>query len=68
MALTLRPIVLVNLDLVDTVGCCASLRRFSPALVFSVLFAAVFASFRSRAALQVEVIALRHQLGVCIAR
>ena len=40
------------------------LRRFSPAVVFSALFAAVLASFRNRAALQVEVLALRHQLGV----
>ena len=40
------------------------LRRFSPALVFSALIAAVLASFRTRAALQVEVLALRHQLGV----
>ncbi len=40
------------------------LRRFSPALVFLALFAAVLASFRNRAALQVEVLALRHQLGV----
>ena len=40
------------------------LRRFSPALVFSALFAAVLASFRNRAALQVEVLALRHQLGI----
>ena len=40
------------------------LRRFSPTLVFSALFAAVLASFRNRAALQVEVVALRHQLGV----
>ena len=40
------------------------LRRFSPALVLSALFAAVLASFRNRAALQVEVLALRHQLGV----
>lgn len=40
------------------------LRRFSPTLVFSALFAAVLASFRNRAALQVEVLALRHQLGV----
>jgi putative transposase len=41
-----------------------SLRRFSPALVFSALFVAVLASFRNRAALQVEILALRHQLGV----
>jgi len=40
------------------------LRRFSPALVFSALFAAVLASFRNRAVLQVEILALRHQLGV----
>jgi len=40
------------------------LRRFSPDLVFSALFAAVLASFRNRAALQVEILALRHQLGV----
>jgi putative transposase len=30
----------------------------------SALSAAVFASFRSRAALQLEILALRHQLGV----
>jgi hypothetical protein len=40
------------------------LRRFSPAHVFSALFAAVLASFRNRAALQVEVLAPRHELGV----
>jgi hypothetical protein len=40
------------------------LRRFSPALVLSALFASLWASFRSRAALQLEILALRHQLGV----
>ena len=40
------------------------LRRFSPALVCSALFAAVLASLRDRTALQVEVLAHRHQLGV----
>ena len=40
------------------------LRNFSPALVFSALFAAVMDSFRNRAALQVEILALRHQIGV----
>jgi hypothetical protein len=40
------------------------LRRFSPTVVFSALFAAVLASFRNRAALQVEILALGHQLGV----
>jgi hypothetical protein len=39
-------------------------RRFSPALVFSALLAYLLASFRSCAALQIEVFALRHQLGV----
>jgi putative transposase len=32
--------------------------------LFSALFASVFASFRSHAALQLEVLALRHQIGV----
>jgi hypothetical protein len=40
------------------------LHRFSSALVFSALLASLFASFRSRAALQLEIFALRHQLGV----
>jgi hypothetical protein len=40
------------------------LRRFSPTLIFSALFAAVLASFRNRVALQVEILALRHQFGV----
>jgi transposase InsO family protein len=39
-------------------------RRFSPARVFAALFATFLASFRSRAALQLEILALRHQLGV----
>ena len=33
-------------------------------IVFSALIAALVASFRSRAALQMEILALRHQLGV----
>src|SRR6266404_3049064 len=40
------------------------LRRFSPSAISSALFASVLASFRSRTALQIEVIALRHQLCV----
>jgi transposase InsO family protein len=40
------------------------LHWFSPALVFSAFLASLFASFRSRAALQLEIFALRHQLGV----
>jgi putative transposase len=38
--------------------------RFPSWHLLSALLAAVFASFRSRAALQLEVLALRHQLGV----
>jgi hypothetical protein len=40
------------------------LRRFSPTHVFAALFATFLAFFRSRAALQIEILALRHQLGV----
>ena len=40
------------------------LRRFSPTCVFAALLATFLASFRSRAALQLEILALRHQLGV----
>jgi transposase InsO family protein len=39
-------------------------RRFSPAPIFRALFAALLTSLRSRAALQLEIVALRHQLGV----
>src|SRR6516225_3082103 len=39
-------------------------RRFSPALVVTALFPSVLAVFRSRAVLQLEILALRHQLGV----
>jgi len=52
-----------NADLIDEVGVSFP-RRFSPALVFSAFFASLLASFRSRAALQLEALALRHQLGV----
>jgi hypothetical protein len=38
--------------------------RFSPGVISGALFASVWASFRSRAALQIEVLSLRHQLGV----
>ena len=38
--------------------------RFPGGHLLSALSAAVFASFRSRAALQLEILALRHQLGV----
>ena len=39
-------------------------RRSSPAVVFAAFFASLSASFRSRSALQLEILALRHQLGV----
>jgi putative transposase len=39
-------------------------RRFSPRGVVSAFFASLLLSFRSRAALQLEILALRHQLGV----
>src|SRR5947209_12701105 len=38
--------------------------RFSFGPLFSALFASLSAWFRSRAALQLEILALRHQLGV----
>src|SRR3954469_14388032 len=40
------------------------LLRFACVPALSALFATVLASFRRRAALQVEILALRHQLGV----
>jgi hypothetical protein len=48
------PVVPVNSDVIDW--------GLDP--LFPALFASVFASFRSRAALQLEILALRHQLGV----
>jgi transposase InsO family protein len=39
-------------------------RRFSPALVLKAFLASFLASFRSRAALQLEILALRHQIAV----
>jgi putative transposase len=41
-----------------------SLRRFSPTAVLSAFCAFVAASLRSQAALQIEILALRHQLNV----
>lgn len=38
--------------------------RFAPVDVFSAFFASLVLSFRSRAALQLEILALRHQLGI----
>jgi hypothetical protein len=39
-------------------------RQFSPTAVLSALLASTLSVFRTRAALQLEIIALRHQLGV----
>ena len=39
-------------------------RRFSPALALKAFLASFLASFRSRATLQMEVLALRHQIGI----
>jgi hypothetical protein len=39
-------------------------RKSSPAVVFTALFASLLAAFCSRASLQLEILALRHQLGV----
>ncbi len=38
--------------------------RFAPVAVFVAFFTSFALSFRSRAALQLEILALRHQLGV----
>jgi hypothetical protein len=43
------------------------LRRFTPTLAFSALLQSFLASLRDRAALQVEILALRHELGVFMA-
>jgi putative transposase len=56
-------VVPANPDLIDKLGV-VLFRRFSPARVFSAFFTSVALSFRSRAALQLEIRALRHQLGV----
>ena len=56
-------VVLANFDLIDKLGVVVPL-RFPAAHLLSALWAAVFAPFRSRAALQLEILVLRHQLGV----
>ena len=38
--------------------------KFSPVVVLSALLTSTLAAFRTRAALQLEILALRHQLGV----
>jgi hypothetical protein len=50
----------VNLDVADN----EKLALLSPTAVFSALFAFLAASLRSRVALQIEILALRHQLCV----
>src|SRR5215471_12020457 len=55
-------VVLANSDLIDKLG--AFFLRFSFGHLLSALLTSLFASFRSRAALQLEILALRHQLGV----
>ena len=56
-------VVLANLDLIDKLGVAVFLRipfgHLLPALL-----GALFASVRSRAALQLEILALRHQVSV----
>jgi hypothetical protein len=41
-------------------------RQFQPTAVLSALLASTLFVFRTRAALQLEIIALRHQLGVVV--
>ena len=55
-------VVPANPDLIDKLGV-VLFRRFSPARVFSA-FTSVALSFRSRAAIRLEILALRHQLSV----
>jgi hypothetical protein len=58
-------VVLANSDLIDKLGVVvfpSILLRFGHLL--SAFLTALLASFRSRAALQLEILALRHQLGV----
>jgi hypothetical protein len=59
-----RPTVVpVNSDLADIVRV-EHFRQFRPTAVLSALLAATLSLFRTRAALQLEIVALRHQLGV----
>ena len=50
-------------DLVDRLGL-TSIRQFSPTGLLPALFATLMSAFRRCAALQLEILALRHQLGV----
>jgi len=57
------PLVLADSDLPDTVGV-SHFRQLPLTVVISALFASSLSVFRTRAALQLEILALRHQLGV----
>jgi hypothetical protein len=56
---TACPVVLANSDLNDKLEV-VSFLRFAPVAVVSVLFRSLVLSFRSRAVLQLEILALRH--------
>jgi hypothetical protein len=58
-----QTVVLAKPDLIDSLGV-AVYPSIPVGHLLSGLLAAVFACFRSRAALQLEILALRHQLGV----
>ena len=57
------PVLLANSDLLDTVRV-ERLRFFTPASAMLAILAAARDGFRGRASLQMEVLALRHQLTV----
>ena len=59
-------VVLANPDLIGKLGVAVPF-RFPAGHLLTALSAAVFASFRSCAALQLEILALRHHLGVSAA-
>src|SRR5688572_20516730 len=53
----------VNADQIDKLGVAAH-HPIAVRHLFSALIASLSASFRSRAALQLEILALRHQIGI----
>jgi putative transposase len=56
-------VVLANFDQIDKLEL-SLIVRFPFGPLFRALIASLAASFRSRAALQLEILALRHQIGV----
>jgi hypothetical protein len=56
-------VVLVNLDVIDKLRI-VILPSVSARAIISALLATLFTSFRSRTALQIEILSLRHQLAV----